>query len=121
MRTLPREAQRGVPLQALQAATTSRPAAVDPLTAPRVATFGQIPAVVVRSATAPARPQTDVHFVVFCCSKSGPQGVEHGLVMRRGVLPAGAAACRDRSGNQERLFEQCVGQEELAPVRAGFP
>ena len=58
-------AQRGVPLQALQARapTTIRPAAVDPLTAPRVATFGQIPAVVVRSATAlRARPQTDVHF-----------------------------------------------------------
>ena len=34
-------AQRGVPLQALQARapTTIRPAAVDPLTAPRVATF----------------------------------------------------------------------------------
>ena len=52
-------AQRGVPLQALQARapTTIRPAAVDPLTAPRVATFGQIPVVVVRSATAlRARP-----------------------------------------------------------------
>ena len=36
-------AQRGVPLQALQARapTTIRPAAVDPLTAPRVATFGK--------------------------------------------------------------------------------
>ena len=47
-------AQRTVPLRASQARapTTIRPAAVDPLTAPRVATFGQIPAVVVRSATA---------------------------------------------------------------------
>ena len=58
-------AQRGVPLQALQAPapTTVRPAAIDLLTAPRVVTLGQIPVVVVRSATAlRARPQTDVHF-----------------------------------------------------------
>ena len=44
-------------------ADDDRPAAVDPLTAPRVVTLGQIPVVVVRSATAlRARPQTDVHF-----------------------------------------------------------
>ena len=44
-----------------RAPTTIRPAAVDPLTAPRVVTLGQIPAVVARSATAlRARPQTDV-------------------------------------------------------------
>ena len=45
------------------APTTVRPAAIDLLTAPRVVTLGQIPVVVVRSATAlRARPQTDVHF-----------------------------------------------------------
>ena len=44
-------------------ADDDRPAAVDPLTAPRVVTLGQIPVVVARSATAlRARPQTDVHF-----------------------------------------------------------
>ena len=104
-------AQRGVPLQALQARapTTIRPAAVDPLTAPRVATFGQIPAVVVRSATAlRARPQTDVHFAWSFAARNPTRKAwspRTGHAAMGGALPAGAAALPrlGRSGNQERF------------------
>ena len=104
-------AQRGVPLQALQARapTTIRPAAVDPLTAPRVVTLGQIPAVVVRSATAlRARPQTDVHFTWSSAARIRPaRRGAHGLVMRRRTarFPPAPPRCRarGRSGNQERF------------------
>ena len=101
-------AQRGVPLQALQARapTTIRPAAVDPLTAPRVVTLGQIPAVVVRSATAlRARPQTDVHFTWSSAARirTARRGA-HGLVMRRRTAryPPAPPRCRARAGRATR-------------------
>ena len=109
-----------IDIEALQAPapTTIRPAAVDSLTAPRVVTLGQIPAVVVRSATAlRARPQTAVH---FAWSSSDPQGVEHtdwscgdGRRTSRRCRRAAAPGPVGQPGAV--LFEQGVGlQEELA-------
>ena len=101
-------AQRGVPLQALQARapTTIRPADDDPLTAPRVVTLGQIPAVVVRSATAlRARPQTDVHFTWSSAARIRPaRRGAHGLVMRRRTarFPPAPPRCRARAGRATR-------------------
>ena len=114
-------AQRGVPLQASQARapTTIRSAAVDPLTAPRVATFGQIPAVVVRSATAlRARPQTDVHFAWSFAARNPTRKVwspRTGHAAMGGALPAGAAAAAAPGPVGQPgavLFEQGVGQQE---------
>ena len=77
---------------------TIRPAAIDPLTGPRVVTLGQIPVVVARSATAlRARPQTvrDQRVARHLQSQAGQRRLA-GQVPRPGPLPAVSVGGRGR-------------------------
>ena len=129
-------AQRGVPLQALQARapTTIRPAAVDPLTAPRVVTSRPNPlpwscARLPRYAQTPADGRA-LH-LVFCCFRKRfePTRVQFRSVLgaRLHVEPTDWSCGDERRASRRRrraaapgpvgqpgavLFEQGVGQQE---------